>query len=110
MQVSETMETNAGIYLRDGRYKEAFDYSFFALRKFCATDMDDSDGGTGMVCEVGLEIWKQALQDAESEQYVFKQLLKYKASDQEWYLKEQAEHFLFTNFDKSEYYERKMQS
>lgn len=109
MQVSETMETNAGIYLRDGRYKEAFDYSFFALRKFCATDMDDSDGGTGMVCEVGLEIWKQTLQDAESEQYVFKQLLKYKASDQEWYLKEQAEHFLFTNFDKSEYYERKMQ-
>lgn len=55
MQVSETMETNAGIYLRDGRYKEAFDYSFFALRKFCATDMDDSDGGTGMICEVGLE-------------------------------------------------------
>lgn len=109
MQVSETMETNAGIYLRDGRYKEAFDYSFFVLRKFCATDMDDSDGGTGMICEVGLEIWKQALQDAGSEQYVFKQLLKYKAPDQEWYLKEQAEHFLFNNFDKPEYYERKMQ-
>jgi len=60
MQVIETMETNATIYLRTGKYKEAFDYSFFALRKFCATDMDDSDGGTGMICEVGLEIWKQA--------------------------------------------------
>ena len=59
--------------------------------------------------EVGLEIWEQIIQVYESEQYVFNKLLKYKAPDKEWYLKEQAEDFFFTYFDKQKYYEQKME-
>ena len=56
-----------------------------------------------------MEIWEQIIQDYESEQYVFNKLLKYKAPDKEWYLKEQAEDFFFTYFDKQKYYEQKME-
>lgn len=109
VHVSETLQKNAEILLQNERYKEVFDYVFFALRKFCGTEMDDSDGGTVMLCADGLEICKQAMQDSDAERYIFKKLLTYKASDNEWYLEDCAEEFFFDNFNKPEFYEQKMQ-
>ncbi len=107
--VSETLQKNAEILLQNERYKDIFDYVFFALRKFCGTEMDDSDGGTAMLCDDGFEICKKAMQNADAERYIFKKLLTYKASDIEWYLEDRAEEFFFDNFNKSEFYEQKMQ-
>ncbi len=109
VHVNETVQKNAEILIENEKYKDAFDYVFFSLRKFCSTEMDDSDGGTTMFFDNGLEICRQILQNEEAERYVFKKLIKYNASDSEWYLEDRAEDFLFDNFNKQEFYEQKMQ-
>ncbi len=108
VEISEIMETNSEALLENGRYKEAFDYSFYVMKKFCSTDMDDSDGGTGLLCSGGTEIWEEAIKDADAEKYVFDKLLKYKGTASEWYLKDISEDFLFDNFNKSQFNDQKL--
>ncbi|HBK02038.1 MAG TPA: hypothetical protein DDY77_03285, partial [Clostridiales bacterium] len=107
-EVSDIMTTNAELCIETWRYKEAFEYSFYVMKKFCSTDMDDSDGGTGLLCDYGIEIWERAIENAEAEKYAFDKLLKYKGTENAWYFKDLAEDFLLEHFDKQQFFAQKL--
>lgn len=108
LEITDIMQANSVALIKRGQSKEAFDYSFYVLKKFCSTNMDDSAGGTGVVFDAGLETWERILQNITTEKYIFKKLSKYKATEDEWYLKDQAEHFLLTHFNEPEFSQQKM--
>ncbi len=93
-----------------GDYKGAVDCALFVMRKFSGTDMDDSDGGTSLVCNECIDFIEGAIADSTAEKHAFKKIMSYlkKPNDKEWYAADLLESFLLEHFDKPEYYAVKL--
>lgn len=106
VEVSEILGAAATKLLNEGKNKEAFDCAFFAMKKFSGTDMDDSDGGTTMVCTNCIDYIENAITDVKTEEYAFRKILNLlkNPNEREWYANDLLEDFLLTHFYKREFY------
>lgn len=108
IEISETLGSVSERLLNEGKNKAVFDCAVFVMKKFSGTDMDDSDGGTTMVCSDCIEYMERAITDKGTEKYAFRKICNVlkKPNEREWYANEELEDFLLTHFYKQEFYPR----
>lgn len=106
IEISDVLGATATKLLNEGKNKEVFDCAFFVMKKFSGTDMDDSDGGTAMVCSDCIEYMENAITDIKTERYAFRKILNLleTPNESEWYANNLLEKFLLTHFYKREFY------
>jgi hypothetical protein len=108
--VLDKFEEVSDFLISNFKLKEAFEYSYFVMKKFSTTDMDDSDGEIGDVCSACINVWAKLILDENTCDYCFKKIYKYLQSehDKDWYMLEQVESFFLDNFMDKKYFDTKI--
>jgi hypothetical protein len=108
--VLDEFEEVSNFLISNFKLKEAFDYSYFVMKKFSSTNMDDSDGEIGDVCSACINVWDKLILDESTCDYCFKKIYKYLQAehDEDWFMLEQVESFFLDNFIDKKYFNIKI--
>lgn len=96
--------------LDNEQYKEAFELTNYIFLKTGEQDMDDSDGGKGMLAEQCKEIWQEILtcSDVELGRKMFKWYTEHLDGSVIDYMEDHIESILFENFMEEEFLNEKL--
>ena len=96
--------------LANRQYKEAFELTAYMFVKAGNQDMDDSDGGTGMLANQCMEIWLEILAhcNMDIKKSMFRGLKEHLDGRVIDYMEEYIEQILFDNFREGEFLEDKL--
>lgn len=98
------MKEYADRLIAEKRYTDAFDISFYALKRICpAGDYHETKKDTDSLIAFASGIWTFLLETPVSEKYIFRKLTSYAGSDREYMIKRKTDRFLAENFAKPEY-------
>lgn len=109
-ELEDFLYNEIGNMLANQQYREAFELTGYVFVEIGNQDMDDSDGGTGMLAERCMEIWREILKYSNIElkksmfQW-FKEHLDGRVID---YLEEDLEQILFEDFKEDDFLEHKL--
>lgn len=96
--------------LNNEQYREAFELTNYIFVKTGNQDMDDSDGGTGVLADMCREIWQEILEhcDLKLKKEMFRWFMKHLDGSVIDYMEEYIEEFLFVNFKEKEFLDDKI--
>ncbi|WP_394522695.1 hypothetical protein [Lacrimispora sp. JR3] len=96
--------------LKNRQYKEAFELTAYMFVKVGNQDMDDSDGGTGMLANQCMEIWLEIIEhcDMDIKKSMFRWFKEHLDGRVIDYMEEYIEQILFDNFKEDEFLEDKL--
>lgn len=96
--------------LDDQNYMEAFELTSYVFMEAGGVDIDDSDGGLGMLMEQCAEIWNEILEcaDAQTERKIYRWITKHLDGEVTDYMEDYMEQALMDGFSGREYLEEKL--
>ncbi len=109
-ELLEFLDDDVSTMLNNNNYDEAFEFTNYIFIKVGNQEMDDSDGGTGLLAEKCIYIWTQMLTECN---------MNFKRTMFNWfkdhlngsiidYMEEYIERILFENFNENEFLEAKL--
>lgn len=109
-ELEEFLNRDIGRILKNQQYKEAFELTNYVFVMAGNQDMDDSDGGTGMLADRCMKIWKEILDRGDlclkrSMFQWFKEHMNGQVID---YMEENIEEILFDDFSENEFLKDKL--
>lgn len=109
-ELEDFLDNDVEGMLANQQYKEAFELTAYIFIKAGNQDMDDSDGGTGMLANQCMEIWQEILKQCDMgiKKYMFRWLIKHLDGRVIDYMEEYIEQILFDNFLEREFLEDKL--
>jgi hypothetical protein len=110
MAVTEEFDKVVDFLIFNYKLKEAFEYSYFVMKKFSTTEMDDSNGEISDICALCIQVWDKLVLDESASDYMFKKVYKYLQTehDEDWYMCEEVERFFLENFMEKKYFDVKI--
>ena len=108
--MTELLESNVSMMLDDGHDGQAFGLSCYVFLKAGSVEIDDSDGGLGILLERCEEIWREILEDADSKvrREIFEWLAAHLDSGVTDYMEESMERVLIEEFSDGEDYTKEL--
>ena len=111
--ISELMEflcNDIQIMLDNKHYEEVFELTNHIFIKIDNQNMDDSDGGIGIIAEICLEIWQEILAycDMDLKRKMFSWYTNHLDGSVTYYMEGYIEQILFDNFMEEEFIEAKL--
>jgi hypothetical protein len=109
-ELEEFLDEDIQGMMENEQYKEAFELTHYLFVKAGNQDMDDSDGGTGMLAERCLEIWQEILAhcDKDLKRKMFRWYMDHLDGSVIDYMEEYLEQILFENFREEEFQAAKL--
>ncbi len=104
-ELEEFLDNDIQGILENKQYEEAFELTNYIFVKIGNQDMDDSDGGTGVLCERCMEIWKEIFEccDEKLKKKMFRWYTEHLDGSVIDYMEEYMELILFENFKEDEF-------
>ena len=109
-ELEDFLDNDIESMMANRQYKEAFELTGYAFVKTGNQDMDDSDGGAGMLAERCMEIWQEILEhsDMDLKKSMFRWFKEHMDNQVINYMEENIEQILFENFQEPEFLEDKL--
>lgn len=109
-EMEEYLYEDVRVMLEDGRYLEAFELTSYIFIKVGNVDMDDSDGGTGMLADCCMKIWEEILDhaDKDTEELIYKWFTEHLNGSVIDYMEDYIEQILMKCFTDKKFVEAKL--
>lgn len=110
LELEEILENDIEAMLAKDQLKEAFELTNYIFIRLGDQDMDDSDGGTGEIASICLEIWEEILDksDMELKREIFKWFIDHLDGSVIDYMEDYIEQIIFDDFKENEFTEPKL--
>lgn len=109
-EMEEVLDEDVKMMIDDKCYPEAFELTNYVFLTVGQVDMDDSDGGTGMIAEQCLAIWEEILDEADEQmkRKMYNWFTKHLNGSVIDYMEEYIEQILMNGFVSPEYQQAKL--
>ncbi|NBJ92718.1 SWIM zinc finger family protein [Parablautia muri] len=109
-EMEEYLYEDVAMMIDEGCYLNAFELTGYIFVKVGNVDMDDSDGGMGMLAEHCKEIWEEILElaDDNEKQAIYEWFTKHLDGSVIDYMEEYIEQVLMENFKEKKFQESKL--
>lgn len=98
------MKEYADALTAEKRYADAFDITFYALKRICpAAEYSETKKETDALISFAMDIWTPLLEVPSAEKYIFRRLIAYKGGEREYMIRRKTDRFLSEKFARPEY-------
>lgn len=109
-ELEEILDNDIQAMIDNNQFKEAFGLTNYIFIKVGNQDMDDSDGGTGVIANRCLEIWQEILDNCsiDFKKDMYKWFIEHMDGSVIDYMEDYIEQVLFEDFKEEEFIQNKL--